>query len=195
MDPSQIAIHQAELRIEIKCIDQKYSSIKSLHTEYLNLDRSSGSIINNDRENIVQTKCTFCGGANHSAEKCFKRIRKDKEKARTAGDLDKHQNECTPCKCFIWESFQLQMEFSFPFLHVNDLHTSLLITITRCLSYVGLFLDLIANAVNNNDQHVRSGTNVRMSQNPHLRRKRMGTGIIIARRRTITLQPGQGRAA
>ena len=66
---------------------------------------------------------------------------------------------------------------------------------TRSLSYVGLFLNLIANAVNNNDQHVRSGTNVRMSQNPHLRRKRMGTGIIIARRKTIKLLPGHGQSS
>ena len=28
---------------------------------------------------MFQTKCTFCGGANHSADKCFKRIRRDKE--------------------------------------------------------------------------------------------------------------------
>ena len=87
------------------------------------------------------------------------------------------------------------MGFSFPLLRANDLCTSLLIMRTRILLYVGLFLNLIANAFNNNDQHVRSGTNVRMSQNPHLRRKRMGTGIIIARRMTITLRPGQGRAA
>ena len=87
------------------------------------------------------------------------------------------------------------MGFSFPFLGANDLRTSLLIMRTRSLSYVGLYLNLIANAVNNNDQHVRSGTNVRMSQNPHQRRKRMGTGIIIARRTTITLRPGQGQAA
>ena len=87
------------------------------------------------------------------------------------------------------------MGFSFPFLHANDLHTSLLIMITRSLLYVGLFLNLIANVVNNNDQHVRSGINVRMSQNPHLRRKRMGTEIIIARRTTIKLRPGKGRAA
>ena len=66
---------------------------------------------------------------------------------------------------------------------------------TRSLSYVGLFLNLIANVVNNNDQHVRSGTNICMSQNPHLRRKRMGTGILIERRTKITLRPGQGRAA
>ena len=93
------------------------------------------------------------------------------------------------------ESFQLQMGFSFPFLRVNNLRTSLLIIRTRSLSYVGLFLNLIANAVNNNDQHVRSGTNVRMSQNPHQRQKRMGTGIIIARRTKITLRPGQEQAA
>ena len=66
---------------------------------------------------------------------------------------------------------------------------------TRSLLYVGLFFNLIANVVNNKDQHVQSGTNVRMSQNPHLRQKRMGTGIIIARRMTITLRPGQARAA
>ena len=72
---------------------------------------------------------------------------------------------------FPMESFQLQMGFSFPFLRANDLRTSLLIMITHSLLYVGLFLNLIANAVNNNYQHVRSGTNVRMSHNPHLRRK------------------------
>ena len=68
-----------------------------------------------------------------------------------------------------YESFQLQMGFSFPFLRANDLRTSLLIMKTRSLLYVGLFLNLIANAVNNNDQHVRSGTNLHMPQNPHLR--------------------------
>ena len=93
------------------------------------------------------------------------------------------------------ESFQLQMGFSFPFLRANDLRTSFLIMRTGSLSYVGLFLNLIANAVNNNNQHVRSGTNVRMSQNPHQRQKRMGVGIIIARRTTITICTGQGRAA
>ena len=97
-------------------------------------------------------------------------------------------------KC-VGESFQLQMGFSFPFLRVNDLRTSLLIMRTRSLLYVGLFLNLIANAVKNNDQHVRSGTNVRISQNPHHRRKVLSTGIIIARRTRITSQPGQGRVA
>ena len=73
------------------------------------------------------------------------------------------------------------MGLSFPFLRANNLRTSLLIMRTRSLSYVGLYLNLIANAVNNNYQHVRSGTNARMSQNPHQRRKRMGTGKLIAR--------------
>ena len=87
------------------------------------------------------------------------------------------------------------MGFSFPFLCANDLRTSLLIMRTHSLSYLGLYLNLIANAVNNNDQHVRSGTKVCMSQKPHRRQKRMGTGEIIARRTTITFRPGQRRAA
>ena len=43
---------------------------------------SSGFGRNSERAHAVQKKCTFCGGNNHSAEKCFKRIRKEKEKAR-----------------------------------------------------------------------------------------------------------------
>ena len=76
--------------------------------------------------------------------------------------------------CAPAELFQLQMGLPFPFSRANDLRSSLLILRTRSLSYVGLYLNLIVNAVNNNDQHVQSGTNVRMSQNPHRRRKRMG---------------------
>ena len=87
------------------------------------------------------------------------------------------------------------MGLSFPFLRANNLRTSLLIMRTRSLSYVGLYFNIIANAVNNNDQHVRSGTNVCLSQKCHQRRKSMGTGKIIARRTTITLRPGQRRAA
>ena len=93
------------------------------------------------------------------------------------------------------ESFQLQMGFSFPFLRANNLRTYLLIMRTHSLSYVGLYLNLIANVVNNNDKHVQSGTNVRMSQNPHRRRKRIGAGEIITRRTTIILRPGQRRVA
>ena len=82
----------------------------------------------------------------------------------------------------LYELFQLQMGLSFPFLRANDLRTSLLIMRTRSLLYLGLYLNKIVYAVNNNDQHVLSVTNVRMSQNPHQRRKRMGTGKLIARR-------------
>ena len=82
---AQIAIHAAELRREENFTDQKSLSITFLQTEYLNIDSSSGSGRNNERQNIVQTKFTFCGGANHSAE-IFKMIRKDTEKARAAGD-------------------------------------------------------------------------------------------------------------
>ena len=56
------------------------------------------------------------------------------------------------------------MGFSFPFLRANDLRTSLLITRTRSLSYGGFFLNIIVNVVNNNDQHVRFGTNVRVGR-------------------------------
>ena len=87
---AQISNHQAELRIEENFTDHKSLSIKSLQTDYLNLDSRSGSGRNKERENLVKKKCTFCGGANNSAEKCFKRIIKDKKKDRVAGDSDKN---------------------------------------------------------------------------------------------------------
>ena len=64
---AQIASHQAELRREEIFTDQKSLYISSLQTEYLNLDRSSDCGKNSERNNIYHTKCTFCGGANHSA--------------------------------------------------------------------------------------------------------------------------------
>ena len=79
---AQIASHQVELRREENFTDQKSLNISSLQTDYLNLDTSSGSSRNIEKAHAVQTKCIFCGGNNHSAEKCFKRIRKEKEKAR-----------------------------------------------------------------------------------------------------------------
>ena len=75
---AQIASHQAEVRIEENFTDQKYLSILSLQTDYLNIDSSSGCGRNSERTNIAQKKCTFCGGANHYSEKKFKRIRKEK---------------------------------------------------------------------------------------------------------------------
>ena len=66
----------------------------------MNLNKVSGYGRNNDRANISQTKYTICGGTNHSAEKCFKTIRKYKGKARAAGDSDIQQAERTPRKYF-----------------------------------------------------------------------------------------------
>ena len=97
---TQIAIHQAELRREDNFTYQKYLSISSLQTDYLNLDRISGFGINSEIENTVHTNCTFCGGNNHSAEKCFKMIRQEKGKYRTAGHSDNRKMERTPRKCF-----------------------------------------------------------------------------------------------
>ena len=74
---AQIAIHQAELRREEMFTDQKYLSISSLKTDYLNLDSISGCGKNSERANLVQKKFTFFGGANHSAEKKIKRIRQE----------------------------------------------------------------------------------------------------------------------
>ena len=92
---SQIASHQAELRREEKFTDQKYLSISSLQNDDINLDSSSGCGRNSERANLLQTECTFCGCDNHSAEKRFKNIRKDKEKDRAAGDLDNRCSERT----------------------------------------------------------------------------------------------------
>ena len=95
-----IASHQAELGREKTFTDQKSLSITSQQTGYLNLDRSSGSGRNNERANIFHTKFNFCGGTNHYAEKCFKKIRKDKEKPSAAVDSYKQVTERAPCKCF-----------------------------------------------------------------------------------------------
>ena len=64
---AQIAIHQADLRREEKIYWSKYLSISSLQTDYLNLYSSSDFGINGEIANTVQTKCTVCGGVNHSA--------------------------------------------------------------------------------------------------------------------------------
>ena len=79
---AQIASYQAKLRREVKFTDKKSLNISSLKTDYLNIDSRSGFDGDIKRSHAVQTKCTFCGGRNHSAEKCFKRIRKEKEKYR-----------------------------------------------------------------------------------------------------------------
>ena len=69
--------------------------------DYLNLYNSvSGSSRHNERAQYVQTKCTFCGLNNNSAEKCSKKVRKEKEKSR-AVDVSSNRNlECLPRKFF-----------------------------------------------------------------------------------------------
>ena len=71
-------------------------NISYLQIDYLNLDSSSsGSSRHNERAKSVQVKCTFCGGKNHSAEKYFKWIRKEKEKA-CAFDVSSNRNLGSP---------------------------------------------------------------------------------------------------
>ena len=75
-------------------------NISSLQNDYLNLDSSSGFDRDCEKANDVQTECTFCGGVNHSAEQCFKKVRKEKEKARAVDVSSYRQMERTPQKCF-----------------------------------------------------------------------------------------------
>ena len=74
-------------------------NVSSLQTDYLNLDSSSGSSRNSERAHAVQTKCTFCGDNNHSAEKCFKSTRTEKEKARAVNVSSNRHTELPPRKC------------------------------------------------------------------------------------------------
>ena len=53
---AEIASHQAELRREGNCTDQKSVSISSLQTDDLNMDSSSGCGRNIESANPVQTK-------------------------------------------------------------------------------------------------------------------------------------------
>ena len=52
------------------------------------------------RAHSVQEKCTFCGGDNNFEVKCFKRIRKEKEKDRAVDVSSNRNSECPPRKCF-----------------------------------------------------------------------------------------------
>ena len=88
------------MRREETFTDQKSLKISSLQTDYLNLNISSGFGRNSERAHAVQTKCTFCGGNNHSAENFFKRIRKEKEKASEVDVSSNRNTERTPRKCF-----------------------------------------------------------------------------------------------
>ena len=71
-----------------------------LQTDYLNLDNSlSGSSRHNNKSNFAHTKCTYCRLTNHSVEKCFKKIRKEKEKARSAGTSSNKNSDRPDRKC------------------------------------------------------------------------------------------------
>ena len=48
------------------------------------------------REQILFINITFYEGTNHYADKCFKGIKGDKEKACSTSDLEKQQTERTP---------------------------------------------------------------------------------------------------
>ena len=56
---AQIASHQAELRREENFTDQKSLSILSIHTNYLNIDRSSGCGRNSKGANIIHKSAPF----------------------------------------------------------------------------------------------------------------------------------------
>ena len=99
---AQIASHQAELRRKEKFPDKKCLNISYLQTDYLNLDKSSsGSSGHNERSHFVQAKCTIFGVNNHSAEKCFKRIRKEKNKACAVDVSYNKKLERLPLETFI----------------------------------------------------------------------------------------------
>ena len=98
---AQLASHQAELRREELYPDQKCLNISSLQTEYLNLDSSqSGSSKHNEKANSVKAKCTYCGLTNYSVENFFKKIRKEKEKSRSAGTSSNKNSDRPARKCF-----------------------------------------------------------------------------------------------
>ena len=88
------------MRREETFTDQKSLNISSLQNNYLNIDSSLVSIINSERANAIQTKRTFCGVNNHSAEKFFKMIRKEKEISRVVDVSYNRHMEHPPRKCF-----------------------------------------------------------------------------------------------
>ena len=67
----------------------------------MNLDSSqSGSSKQNEKANSAKAKCTYCGLTNHFLEKCLKKIRKEKEKARSSGASSNKNSDRPSSKCF-----------------------------------------------------------------------------------------------
>ena len=79
-------------------------NISSLQTDYLSLESSSGSSGNSERAHSVKTKCKFCGVNNHAAEKCFKKVIKEREKTRVVDVSSNRNTERLPRKWFRCES-------------------------------------------------------------------------------------------
>ena len=76
-------------------------NIYSLQTDYLNIESSSSrSSRDSEGSQSVQAKCVFRRGNNHSAEKYFKRIIKEKKKARAVDVSSNRNTERPPRKCF-----------------------------------------------------------------------------------------------
>ena len=76
-----------------------------MQIDYLNLDNSlSGSSKHNEKANSAKKKCTYCGLSNHSVEFFSKKIRKEKEKSRSAGTSSNKNSDCPPRKFFRCES-------------------------------------------------------------------------------------------
>ena len=89
------------MRREEKYPDQKCLNISFLQTDYMNpYNIVSGPSRHKERAHYVQTKCTFRGLNNHSAEKKFKSIRKEKEKACAVGISSNINSERPPQKCY-----------------------------------------------------------------------------------------------
>ena len=87
-----------------KMYQPKILSITALPNDYFNLDNSSGSGRNNERENLVQNKCNFCGGTNHYADECFQKKKKGYKKYRTSCASYRQRTDRKPRKMFRWWS-------------------------------------------------------------------------------------------
>ena len=75
-------------------------NISSLQTDCLNIDSSSGFDRDSERAHDVQTECTFCGGVHHSAEKYFKKVRKENKKSHAVDVSFYRRMERPPRKFF-----------------------------------------------------------------------------------------------
>ena len=60
----------------------------------------SQGLVHSEKADSAKAKCTYCGLNNHSVEECFKKIRKKKEKARSAGTSSNKNSDRPAQKCF-----------------------------------------------------------------------------------------------